>query len=220
MTKLKVVQCWDDGVTKDRPLIEILRKYDAKATFNLNPGLHQKTSIPTWVYKETQVGRLGLDEMPELYQGFVIANHTVSHPHLENLPAAEARAQIVDGRKQLQDMFQQEVRGFAFPFGTYNDETLALLREAGHAYGRTVRNEAQCFPPEDPMAFHSTCHFLCEDFWDRYEKAKEGGVFYFWGHSYEMINDEMWSAFDAKIARISADSEAEWLDVIDLFPES
>ena len=31
--KMKVVQCWDDGVVTDIRLIEILRKYNAKATF-------------------------------------------------------------------------------------------------------------------------------------------------------------------------------------------
>ena len=39
MEKMKVVQCWDDGVITDIRLIEILKKYNAKATFNLNIGL-------------------------------------------------------------------------------------------------------------------------------------------------------------------------------------
>jgi hypothetical protein len=33
-----------------------------------------------------------------------------------------------------------------------------------------------------------------------------------------MINDEMWAAFDAQIARISADPAARWANVEDLFP--
>jgi hypothetical protein len=84
-------------------------------------------------------------------------------------------------------------------------------------YARTVKNVAQPFPPEDAMAFHPNCHFLAVDFWDRYEKAREGGVFYFWGHSYELINEGMWAAFDAQTARISADPAARWADVVDLF---
>ena len=36
---IKVAQCWDDGVATDIRLIEILRKYNAKATFNLCPGI-------------------------------------------------------------------------------------------------------------------------------------------------------------------------------------
>ena len=37
---MKVVQCWDDGVVNDVRLTNLLRKYNAKATFNLNPGNH------------------------------------------------------------------------------------------------------------------------------------------------------------------------------------
>ena len=52
---------------------------------------------------------------------------------------------------------------------------------------------------------------MAEDFWVRYNKAKESGVFYFWGHSYEMFRyDEMWNHFEAKIRYITEDPEAEW----------
>jgi len=84
-------------------------------------------------------------------------------------------------------------------------------------YARTVVPVAQCFPPADPMEFHPNCHHEVTDFWDCYEKARESGVFYFWGHSYEMINDQMWSLFEEKIKRISNDSGAEWGVVADLF---
>lgn len=49
---LKVVQCWDDGVVKDIRLAEILRKYKAKATFNLNPGFHGEDRVESgWAGK-------------------------------------------------------------------------------------------------------------------------------------------------------------------------
>ena len=48
--KIKIAQCWDDGVATDIRLIEILRKYQAKATFNLCPGLFQEERIePHWL---------------------------------------------------------------------------------------------------------------------------------------------------------------------------
>ena len=46
---IKVAQCWDDGVYTDIKLIEILRKYNAKATFNLCPGFAgDETVLPSW----------------------------------------------------------------------------------------------------------------------------------------------------------------------------
>jgi peptidoglycan-N-acetylglucosamine deacetylase len=67
------------------------------------------------------------------------------------------------------------------------------------------------------MAFHPNCHFLAPDFWVQYEKARESGVFYFWGHSYELVTETMWNDFEKVIERISADSMAVWGNVADLF---
>lgn len=214
---MTVVQCWDDGVTNDVRLAEIFRRHKARATFNLNAGLHEAQRTPGWMYEGTQVARLGWDEMRQAYAGFTIGNHSLTHPHLNQVPIEKARQEIVDGRVRLQQFFGQPVLGFAYPCGSYNEAVMALLQEAGHVYARTVHNVDQPFPPEHPMAFHPCCHFLASDFWARYEKAREGGVFYFWGHSYEIISEPMWEAFEKNIARISADPKARWADVAELF---
>jgi len=215
--KMTVVQCWDDGVTADVRLVEILHKHHSRATFNLNAGLHEAKRKPGWIYKGTEVGRLGWDEMKELYNGFIIANHSLTHPHLEKIPIDEAKADIVDGRDRLQQFFGQPVLGFAYPFGSYNEAVMQAVSGAGHVYARTVANVDQPFPPANAMEFRPNCHFLAPDFWARYQQAKAGGVFYFWGHSYEMITEALWGEFDEKIKRISADTESCWGDVVDLF---
>lgn len=214
---MKVVQCWDDGVTADRSLVAILRKHKAKASFNLNAGLHESKSKFSWVFKDTEVHKLGWDEMKELYDGFVIANHSLTHPYLEKISIDEARKNVIEGRDKLQQFFGQEVRGFAYPFGTYNEAVMKVIQEAGHIYARTTKRNAFEFPPNHPMEFHPTCHFLASDFWSKYEEAKVKGVFYFWGHSYEMINPTMWQEFDEKIQRISNDPNSVWVDLPDLF---
>ncbi|MDF3129660.1 polysaccharide deacetylase family protein [Kiritimatiellaeota bacterium B1221] len=216
---MKVVQCWDDGITADIRLIEILRKYNATATFNLNAARHSPQRKPGWEYKGTQVTALGGDELVSVYEGFTIANHSLNHPHLEAIPVEEARYEISENRKQLQDIFQQPIDGFAYPYGTYNDAVKELLKEEGHVYGRTVKNALPTLPaPEGPFAFHPTCKFNAEDFQEKFEQAKtQGGVFYFWGHSYELITEKMWEDFDACIAGISADPDCEWVEICDLF---
>lgn len=215
--KMTVVQCWDDGVTTDIRLLEILRKHHAGATFNLNAGLTDAAGKGGWTFKGTQVERLGWDGMKELYQGFTIANHSLTHPRLEQLSPDAALKDIVEGRDRLQQFFGQPVMGFAYPFGTYNEGVMAAVRKAGHIYARTTRYADNIFPPENAMAFHSNCHFLAPDFFDRYERAKKHGLFYFWGHSYEMITEEMWAGFEETIKRISADPESRWGDVAEVF---
>ena len=216
---MKIVQCWDDGVVDDIRLVEILRRYGAKASFNLNFSSHGETRGKGWNFgglKEVQP--LALGELREVYDGFTIANHTLTHPHLDKIEPAAALQEIKGGREALEQHFGVPVTGFAYPFGSYNESVMDMLREAGHVYGRTCGNATPCFPPADAMAFHADCHFLAEDFWNKFELAKEKSeVFYFWGHSYELVTPEDWDAFEQKIARLAADPDAEWADLPALF---
>jgi hypothetical protein len=86
-------------------------------------------------------------------------------------------------------------------------------------YGRTCNAVTPCFPPEDPLLMPSDCHHSEPTFWERYEKAKltSGGVFYFWGHSYEFTNEEQWAEIEEKVARITADPDVVWADLPSLF---
>jgi hypothetical protein len=52
---MKVVQCWDDGITSDIRLTELLRTYKAAASFNLNVSRHDPKRKPGWEYKGTPV---------------------------------------------------------------------------------------------------------------------------------------------------------------------
>ena len=216
--KMKVVQCWDDCTTTDIRLCAILRKHGAKASFNINAGLHRKGNKNGWTSRNgLYIERLDWDVMPELYDGFTVAGHGLTHQHMEKLPPDQLRHEVVHGRAQLQKHFKQDVLGFAYPYGGYNDAVKQALRDAGHIYARTCVNVDFPFPPADPMEFHTNCHFLAPDFWERYEKARSHGVFYFWGHSFELADEPMWEAFDDQIRRITADSYAEWADLPALF---
>lgn len=217
---MKLVQCWDDGVTTDERLVALLRRHGAGATFNLNPGLYAPQRQFGWVHRGTDVWRLGLDELPEVYQGFNIANHTLTHPHLAQLPIAEARREIQEGRARLQALFGQPVTGFVYPFGTFNAEVAQAVREAGHSYARTTRVADAGVDQRDPMAAAPSCHFLAADFWERLARARETGCFWFWGHSYELINESMWTAFEASLARLCAEPGAVWCTPAELFGEA
>ena len=44
---MKLMQCWDDGVSTDVRLVSLLRRHGARATFNLNAGLHAPADYPS-----------------------------------------------------------------------------------------------------------------------------------------------------------------------------
>lgn len=83
---MKLVQCWDDGVTTDVRLVSLLRRHSARATFNLNADLHKQKRQLGWHHGDTEVWRLARGELREVYDDFSIATHTLTHPHLDQLP--------------------------------------------------------------------------------------------------------------------------------------
>jgi peptidoglycan/xylan/chitin deacetylase (PgdA/CDA1 family) len=217
---MKVAQSWDDGIVDDVRLTELLRRYCAKAAFNLNPGLHENQRSFSWRYGDKDVWRLGRDELVEVYAGFEIANHSLTHPYLPDLSPTELEREIRDSRHLLQDWFQQPIQGFCYPFGGFNGLVKDMIRAAGHRYARTVVEVEPVFPPADALEFGANCRFADPAFWTRYERAKAAnGVFFFWGHSYELVNEAMWADLENKIAGISADPAAEWVNLDALFAE-
>jgi peptidoglycan/xylan/chitin deacetylase (PgdA/CDA1 family) len=214
---MKLVQCWDDGVTTDVRIVSLLRRHGARATFNLNAGLHERKRQFGWRHRDTEVWRLAHGELREVYEGFSIANHTLTHPHLDQLPIGAARREICEGRARLQALFDQPVIGFVYPFGTFDDAVAQAVRDAGHVYARTTRAAESGIGTNDAMAAAPSCHFLAPDFWQRLDRARTSGVFWFWGHSYELVDEAMWTAFEASLARLCAEPGVQWCDPTDLF---
>ena len=215
---MKIAQCWDDGVVDDIRLIEILRRHGAKASFNLNYGLHRGNRYAGWKYQNTKdVWKLALQELVDVYDGFLVANHSLNHPSLNHIPVAEAEREIREGKDALEQLFGYAIKGFAYPFGAHNEAVEEIVRATGHLYARTVGVTDKVFPPANPMAFHPHCHFKDPLFWEKFERAQQvDGVFYFWGHSYEIVTEEDWQAFEQAIARLAA-QPAIWVDLPDLF---
>jgi len=68
--------------------------------------------------------------------------HTVSHAHLSCLSAGDAREEIAESRHDLEDMLGDEVRHFAYPYGSASEagaREFALCRELGFETAATTR---------------------------------------------------------------------------------
>ena len=57
--------------------------------------------------------------------------HSVNHPPLSELTAAEQRFEIETSRDACAELTGQAPRMFAYPYGDYSEETVQLVREAG-----------------------------------------------------------------------------------------
>jgi peptidoglycan/xylan/chitin deacetylase (PgdA/CDA1 family) len=69
--------------------------------------------------------------------GMEIGGHTVNHPILASLDEDQARAEIVDGKRRLEDIIAAPVSLFAYPNGKpgvdYGPRDVELVKKAGFA---------------------------------------------------------------------------------------
>lgn len=224
---IKVAQCWDDGPATDIRLTDLLRKYHAKATFNLCSGWIKEKTVPAhwgdttglnWYIKYTS-GIVGMNDLKRVYDGFQLASHCRFHESAGIAPDRDFLKAALDSRHFLEDTFQKECRGFAYPGGRHTPETELLLADAGFLYGRTTENTDNVIGCKTPLALASSCHFLNPRFWQIFTEAKKTGIFYFWGHSYELMDSpQLWARFELAIKILSESPDVEWIDVIDIVP--
>lgn len=179
---------YDDGVYQDIRLMKTITPHGLKCTFNINTGCFGEKDAD-----DIAKGRLSRSQVLALYKdsGHEVAVHGKTHPFLDQMPPAMATAEVLDDRKEIENMFGTVVRGMAYPYGTYNDDLVGILKNCGIVYSRTTRSTGNFAIPTDWLRLPATCHHsdsrlpeLCDKFLenDRHGKPK---LFYLWGHSYE-----------------------------------
>ena len=201
---------FDDGVEQDKRLIEIFDRYSLKATFNLNSGLlGKKSSHEAMLYgNKIQFNnqRIPIDECKEVYKNHEVAGHSLTHPILTNLSDEGIVYQIKEDAKNIEEIIGKKVNGFAYPGGYceyYNERVKnVILSNTDLYYGRTAKSSYTFDLPEDLMMFNPTIshrdleerEMLAKKFISL--EAEKPQIFYIWGHSYEMINEELWYKFE------------------------
>ncbi len=70
--------------------------------------------------------------------GHTIGSHTLTHPHLTRIRVEQARAEIHDSRRQLEDRFGVPVTHFCYPYGDWNRTSRDLVAEAGYTSACTT----------------------------------------------------------------------------------
>lgn len=194
--KMKAVTfSYDDGVTQDIRLIELLNKYGLKCTFNLNSELLSKKGMLIRHGERISHYKIHKDDVREIYAGHEIAVHTLTHPNLTTLETNEIIRQVENDRLNLSELAGYEVIGMAYPCGgVNNDDRVAeiIKNNTGVRYSRTITSTSSFDLQENLYRFNPTEYHLNFDnimalgkkFVDL--KADTPHIFYIWGHSYEM----------------------------------
>lgn len=84
------------------------------------------------------------DEVVDLSDGGLveIGGHTENHPDLSSQPVYVQRDEIRRGRATLEQWLNRPVSSFAYPYGYFNSETVAEVRDAGFAQACMCGSEA------------------------------------------------------------------------------
>ena len=208
---------YDDGTIHDRRFIEILNRYGIKATFNLNSAFfglerHSPAGMPP-----LDISVVEESEVPELYQGHEIAGHGYTHVSPTGTGSSNFMYETVRDKAELERITGRLVRGYAWPYGHYDEKTKEILRLAGYHYARAVETTDAFGIPDDFLEWKGTAHHnneklmaLAEDFCSNEGFGFHKKLFYVWGHSYEFAINNSWDMIEAFCKYMDEHREGIW----------
>ncbi len=208
-----VTLSYDDGVTQDLRLIELFDRYGLKCTFNLNSGLFGLKASRNDFPNPVRNDRLTREQVLKAYKNHEIAVHTLTHPKLQYLDRETIAYEVMEDRRNLEEIAGYPVTGMAYPYGTYDETVLEELRRCGIRYSRTTEATWTYAAPRDFLLWHPTIHFGD----DRMERVVSGfldplmvnpdnswlPILYVWGHAYELDGNDTWGLMEDFCRKVS-----------------
>ncbi len=154
------------------PLAELARRLRAHgplggaAVLTFDDGYHDNYTnvfpllgqygFPATIFITTDLigtpGYCSAEELRTMHRSGLISiePHTLSHPKLAKLSRAEAAREIRESRRVLQEILGVAPTLFAYPYGSFSEETVGLVRDEGFAGAVTVE-EGTVGPDTDPL---------------------------------------------------------------------
>lgn len=147
---------FDDGYLDNlENAYPILEKYQAKATIYVVVDRHDRD----WsTYKKAHHNSGELAREPKLNDeqvrllansGLVeIGSHTMTHANLDKLTDEECLHELAESKQQLEQMIEQPVTSFAYPFGIYSQRDVELAKQAGYQNAVTTKEGIDAQQPD------------------------------------------------------------------------
>ncbi|PJE63734.1 hypothetical protein COU89_01725 [Candidatus Roizmanbacteria bacterium CG10_big_fil_rev_8_21_14_0_10_45_7] len=124
-----VVLTFDDGYQDFYTVVfPLLKKYNVKATvYVINRFLGWKDFLTTKQLKELSESSL-----------VEVGAHTLNHAYLKGISKKTAAYQIVQSKRELEELLGKPVKTFAYPYGEFDPDTIRMVKEASYSAAVSV----------------------------------------------------------------------------------
>ena len=105
--------------------------------------------------------------------GFEVGSHTLNHPDLRRLPAADQEQELAQSKALLEQRLQPRVDALAYPYGHFNAEVLTAA--ARHYRTACTTRLGRCGPQTDPFQLNRVDAYYFRQP-ERFLKLLDGGL--------------------------------------------
>jgi peptidoglycan/xylan/chitin deacetylase (PgdA/CDA1 family) len=111
----------------------VLKDLGIKATIFLVPSVIGQTSSKPLAMGEEPRAHLTRDEILEMSKhGIEFGSHTTNHKLLHELTSDEVQFEVVDAKKQIEELLQKPCKTLAYPAGFFTTEVEKIVEQAGY----------------------------------------------------------------------------------------
>jgi len=138
---------FDDGYEDNYTnAVEILKKYNAKATiylvvdrFDREWSSKRKAKNSSGELKNES--KLTNEQIKQMLQSNLIeiGSHTLTHDNLPTLDTDNKKQEIQKSKKAIEDEFGIECNSFCYPFGLYDNQDIQLVQQSGYSSATTTK---------------------------------------------------------------------------------
>jgi peptidoglycan/xylan/chitin deacetylase (PgdA/CDA1 family) len=124
-----IVLSFDDGyLSQVTNALPILKARGWPGVLNLE----YRNLLPVWGIRPPGIRKL-------LAAGWELDAHTLTHPDLTKVDAAQLREEVAGSREAIRKRFHVPVNFFCYPAGRYDDTVIAAVQQAGYLGATTTR---------------------------------------------------------------------------------